>query len=210
VLGNTVEDYFRARQRREPTAPMSLVTHIDENLDLLAGKMSIVLFERELLTQVGVTRAAHTSVAGWLEDLLRDLRPHYSLIVFDTPPGLSILAECAIRASDLIVVPQVPNKLGAQGIEVYAKHLLDHLNLRTVTGKTTVLLNMVPSRKTRIASRYIDDIVCMAGAGDLPYQMFKEQYPDSTVFRGAMERDGRRHFFTWCKRSSDGAASPPG
>src|SRR5262249_49174467 len=156
--------------RREPTVPMSLVTAIDINLDLLSGKMSIVLFERELLTQVGVTLAAHTSVAGWLEDLLRDVRPHYSLIVFDTPPGLSILAECAIRASDLIVVPQVPNKLGAQGIEVYAEYLLDHLSLRAVTEKTTVLLNMVPSRPTKIARRYIDDILSMAGAGDLPYQ----------------------------------------
>lgn len=196
-IGNTVEDYFRARQRNQPTAAMSLVTPIDNNLDLLSGKLSIILFERELLAQGGVPFAAHTSAASWLDDLLALLRPHYSLIVFDTPPGLSIFAECAIRASDLVVVPQVPDKLGTQGIEVYARYLLDHLKLDAVARKTTVLLNMVPSRRTRIARRYIDEIARMAGTGALPYMLFDTKYPDSTVFRGAMEREGRHRFFRW-------------
>jgi chromosome partitioning protein len=196
-IGNTVEDYFRARHLNQPTAPMTLITPIDNNLDLLSGKLSIILFERELLAQGGVPFAAHTSVAAWLDDLLAVLRPHYSLIVFDTPPGLSIFAECAIRASDLVVVPQVPDKLGTQGIEVYAKYLLDHLKLHVVAQKTTVLLNMVPSRSTRIARRYIDEIARMAGTGALPYRLFDTRYPDSTVFRGAMEREGRRRFFRW-------------
>ena len=196
-IGNTVEDYFRARQRNEPTEPMSLVTPINNNLDLLCGKLSIVLFERELLAKSGVPFAAHTNVVAWLDDLLAVLRQHYSLIVFDTPPGLSILAECAIRAADLIVVPQVPDRLGAQGIEVYAKYLLEYLKLDAVTRKTTVLLNMVPSRTTRIARRYLDEIVSMRGTGALPYQLFDTRYPDSTAFRGAMERDGSRRFFSW-------------
>lgn len=196
-LGNTIEDYFRARQRNQQTAPRTLVTNIYDNLDLLSGNLSIVLFERELLVQSHVPFAAHTSAAGWLEELLGVLKEDYSLIVFDTPPGLSIFAECAIRSSDLVVVPQVPDRLGTQGIEVYAKYLLDHLNLDAVAQKTTVLLNMVPSPKTRIAKRYIKDIGDMALTGALPYKMFETQYPDSTVFRGAMEREGRHRFFRW-------------
>jgi len=196
-IGNTVEDYFRARQRNEPTVPMSLVTPIDTNLDLLSGKLSIVLFERDLLARSGVPFAAHNNVAGWLDELLAELKRHYALIVFDTPPGLSILAECAIRTADLIVVPQVPDKLGAQGIEVYAKYLLEHLKLDAVARKTTVLLNMVPSRTTIVARRHLDEIVSMAGTGALPYILFDTRYPDSTVFRGAMEREGRRRFFKW-------------
>jgi cellulose biosynthesis protein BcsQ len=196
-IGNTVEDYFRARQRNQATAPMSLVTPIDSDLDLLSGKLSIVLFERELLAQGAVPFAAHTSVSAWLDDLLTALRPHYSLIVFDTPPGLSILAECAIRASDLVVVPQIPDKLSSQGIEVYAKYLIDHLGLDAVAQKTTVLLNMVPTRGTKIARRHVDGILGMAGTGALPYRVFGTKYPDSTVFRGAMEREGRRRFFRW-------------
>jgi hypothetical protein len=56
---------------------------------------------------------------------------------------------------------------------------------------------MVPSPKTRIARRYIQDIVSMAGTGALPYKLFETQYPDTTVFRGAMEREGRHRFFRW-------------
>lgn len=102
---------------------MSLVTPIDNNLDLLSGKLSIILFERELLAQGGVPFAAHTSAASWF--------------------------------------------------------------------------NMVPSRRTRIARRYIDEIARMAGTGALPYMLFDTKYPDSTVFRGAMEREGRHRFFRW-------------
>jgi cellulose biosynthesis protein BcsQ len=199
-LGNTVEDYFRARQRNQQTAPRSLVTNIYDKLDLLSGKLSIILFERELLVRSQVPYAAHTSVAGWLDELLGSLKDDYSLIVFDTPPGLSIFAECAIRSSDLVVVPQVPDRLGTQGIAVYSQYLLDHLKLDAVAQKTTVLLNMVPSPKTRIAKRYINDIVGMAGTGALPYKLFDTQYPDTTVFRGAMEREGHHRFFRWWGR----------
>ena len=150
-LGNTVEDYFRARQHNQQTAPRTLITNIYDRLDLLSGKLSIILFERELLVQAHVPYAAHASVAGWLDELLGVLKEDYALIVFDTPPGLSIFAECAIRSSDLVVVPQVPDRLGTQGIEVYSKYLLEHLRLDAVTQKTTVLLNMVPSRPTRVA-----------------------------------------------------------
>src|SRR5690606_32309573 len=76
-IGNTVEDYFRARQRIEPTAPMSLVTPINANLHLLSGKLSIVLFERDLLAQSRIPLAAHTTVAGWLDELLAVYRQHY-------------------------------------------------------------------------------------------------------------------------------------
>jgi len=196
-IGNTVEDYFRARQRNQPTSPNSLVTPINDNLHLLSGKLSIVLFERELLAQGGAPFAANTNVAAWLEELLAALRPHYSLIVFDTPPGLSILSECAIRAADLVIVPQIPDRLSSQGIEVYATYLMDHLGLDAIGEKSTVLINMVPPRNTKIATRYIKEIVALAGVGAFPYRLFTTRYPDSTLFRGAMEREGRGRFFSW-------------
>lgn len=196
-LGNTVEDYFRAQQRNQPVVPMALVTPIYDGLDLLSGKLSIVLFERELLTQGGAPFAASANLAAWLDSLLAAVQPHYSLIVFDTPPGLSILSECAIRAADLVVVPQVPDKLSSQGIEVYARYLQDHLGLAGVGQKSIVLINMVPSRRTRVSDKYIDEIVTMAGQGAFPYRVFGTKFPDSTVFRGAMEREGRRRFFRW-------------
>jgi cellulose biosynthesis protein BcsQ len=199
-LGNTVEDYFRARQHNQQTSPRTLITNIYDNLDLLSGKLSIILFERELLMQAHVPFAAHVSVAGWLDELLGVLKEDYSLIVFDTPPGLSIFAECAIRSSDLVVVPQVPDRLGRQGIEVYSKYLLEHLRLDAVRQRTAVLLNMVPSRPTRTSRHHISEIESMAGQGALPYRVFESRYPDSTVFRGAMEREGRRRSFKWWGR----------
>jgi cellulose biosynthesis protein BcsQ len=199
-VGNTIEDYLRARHLNQPASPNSLITPITANLGLLSGKLSIVLFERELLARGGVPFAATTSVMAWLGDLLDDLKPHYSLIVFDTPPGLSILAECAIRAADLIVVPQVPDKLSSKGIDVYAKYLTDHLGLDAAGQKSAVLINMVPARRTRTATRYIEEIVAMAGIGAFPYRVFATQYPDSTLFRRAMEREGHRRFFRWWGR----------
>ena len=107
----TVEDYLRARWRGDRPSGMSLVEQIDERLHLLSGRLSLVLFERELLTQNTAIFTVANHIGTWLRDLLAELRGYFDLIIIDTPPGLSILAECAIREADLIVVPQAPDRL---------------------------------------------------------------------------------------------------
>jgi cellulose biosynthesis protein BcsQ len=185
----TVEDFFRARSRGDRRNAMSLVEQIDEHLHILSGKLSLVLFERELLTQNAAVFTVANHVGAWLRELLSELRGYYDLVVLDTPPGLSILAECAIREADLIVVPQAPDRLSTQGIEVYANYLTRHLGLQNVGQKTLVFINMQPSPVTNVARTNLRRIREMAGNAEFPYRLFDAHYPIRNAFRDAMGRD---------------------
>jgi hypothetical protein len=46
----TVEDYFHGRRTGTQVKAMSLVEQFDHGVHLLSGKLSLVLFERDLLT----------------------------------------------------------------------------------------------------------------------------------------------------------------
>lgn len=185
----TVEDYLRSRRRGEPARAMPLIHQVDERLHLLSGRLSLVLFERELLTQESAMFLVANNIGAWLKDLLTEVRGVFDLIIIDTPPGLSILAECAIREADLVVVPQAPDRLSTQGIEVYATYLTRHLGLQNVGQKTAVFVNMQPSPPTRVARSHLARIQSMAGQPDFPYRMFDNHYNVSDKFRGAMGRD---------------------
>src|SRR5262249_4552968 len=146
-------------------------------------------FERELLTQSNALFAASNHIATWLGELLREVKPLYDLIIFDTPPGLSILAECAIKEAHLIIVPQAPDRLSTQGIEVYANYLTKYLDLHKVGQKTAVFINMQPSPLTNVAKEHIKQIREMAGKRDFPYRLFDTHYAMLDAYRGAMQRE---------------------
>jgi cellulose biosynthesis protein BcsQ len=185
----TVEDYFQGRRTGTRVKAMSLIEHIDHNVHLLSGKLSLVLFERELLTRSNAVFAASNHISTWLGDLIKEVKPNYDLIIFDTPPGLSILAECSIKEAHLVVVPQAPDRLSTQGIEVYANYLTKYLDLKKVGQKTAVFINMQPSPITNVAKEHIKQIKEMAGKRDFPYRLFDTHYTMLDAFRGAMQRE---------------------
>jgi len=168
---------------------MSLVEQIDERLHLLSGRLSLVLFERELPTQNTAIFTVANHIGTWLRDFWPNFAGYFDLIIIDTPPGLSILAECAIREADLIVVPQAPDRLSTQGLEVYAKYLTRHLGLKDIGQKTAVFINMQPSPLTKVAQRNLKRISEMAGNAEFPYRVFDARYPIRNAFRDAMGRD---------------------
>lgn len=43
----------------------------------------------------------------------------YDYVIFDCPPGISPLSEAAIRASDLVVVPTIPDFISVMGLAAF-------------------------------------------------------------------------------------------
>ena len=50
-------------------------------------------------------------------DALKPLRKDYDVIILDTPPGASLVAENALRAADVVVLPVIPSPLGLRSLE---------------------------------------------------------------------------------------------
>ena len=50
-------------------------------------------------------------------EVLKPLRKDYDVIILDTPPGASLVAENALRAADVVVLPLIPSPLGLRSLE---------------------------------------------------------------------------------------------
>ncbi len=68
------------------------------NIDLIPASMNLMRFESETPTQTG---AFHTRIAHALEPVL----PDYDVVIFDTPPQLSLTVAAALFASRGVLIP---------------------------------------------------------------------------------------------------------
>jgi chromosome partitioning protein len=188
----TIEDYLEERwQNRNPKA-MSFVDQ-SRGVHLLSGSPGVTLFERRMLVWRDTVFAARNVIKFWMFDVLDEARAQYDLIICDCPPGLSLLAEAAVAAADVIVVPQVPDRLSTQGLQLYSKYLREDLELTKVAERTAVFINMMDSR-TAVARDYADAIRREATNATFPYRVFQTEYADAVAFKRAMDRPRRLPF----------------
>lgn len=188
----TIEDYLEERwQGRRPHA-MSFVDQ-SAGVHLLSGSPSITLFERRMLVWRDTVFAARNVVKFWMYDVLDEARKQYDLIVCDCPPGLSLLAEAAIASSDMVVVPQVPDRLSTQGLQLYSRYLREDLELTNVAERTAVFINMMDTRNG-VSKAYAEAIRREAGNATFPYRTFHAEYGDVVAYKRAMERSRQLSF----------------
>ncbi|MFC1664754.1 ParA family protein [Pseudomonadota bacterium] len=68
-----------------------------------------------------------------LAKILRPIRNDYDVVIIDAPPGISLVSENVLNASDAILVPTIPTTLSVRTLEQIVKfvekHRLDHLKL---------------------------------------------------------------------------------
>jgi cellulose biosynthesis protein BcsQ len=138
--------YFRVRARRKFTSRRLLGggKHLDRNirgtdfpgLDILPASFSFRKLDRLL--------AALKRPRRRLGALLSRLRDEYPLVIIDSPPGISLLAENVIRASDLILVPVVPTTLSERTLEQLASFCA---RKGLAAGRLVAFFSMVEARK---------------------------------------------------------------
>lgn len=126
-----------------------------EHLDILPAHKSFRKFEL-LLDRMKKPRKR-------LRQVLKAFAEHYDLIVLDSTPTISLLAENLFDASDMILVPVVPTTLSQRTYE----QLLDFFEKRDyVTSRLTGFFSMVKGR-----SRIHEDTIAS----------MRKQYPDFLV-----------------------------
>lgn len=121
--------------------PETLLSHIKgsdfDDLDLVPANLSFRQFDIELS---GIKKPERR-----LKNLLNDLEPFYDLIVLDCPPSISLLSESVFYASDLIVVPVIPNPLSERPLY----QLYDFFDKKNLPKQRIIpFFSMVQSQKT--------------------------------------------------------------
>ena len=73
----------------------------------------------------GLKKYGEAKLATALNALLKQLGETYEYVLIDCPPGQTILAEAAIKASDLILCPISPDYLSIWGLESFDQYMRD-------------------------------------------------------------------------------------
>lgn len=107
-----------------------------ENLDLLPADYS----HRNL----DISFDRHSRRRQRLKIALKPLRKFYDLIILDSPPTLTILAENIFRASDRVLVPLIPTTLSVRAFEQLLFFLKDS---GQSPDQVSAFFSMVESRK---------------------------------------------------------------
>jgi len=78
-----------------------------------------------------------------IAEALKPLRKEYDVILLDCPPGASRVAENALRAADVVVMPVTPTAIALRSID-QARELMDDLGRKR---RIVAFLNQVDRRK---------------------------------------------------------------
>lgn len=100
--------------------------------------------------------------------VLRPLAEHYDLLVFDCAPGLSLVSECVLAASDGVAVPTIPTPLSMRTLRQLVKHCKRE---ELGTGKLWPFFSMVDVRRSvhRDIRAATDDLPVAPLATAIPY-----------------------------------------
>ncbi|WP_354569417.1 ParA family protein [Glaciihabitans sp. UYNi722] len=79
-----------------------------------------------------------------IEKVLDTIADDYDLVILDCPPGASLVAENAMRAADLVVVPLVPSPLSLRSLDQVTGIVAESARPAPILG----FLSMVDRRKT--------------------------------------------------------------
>jgi len=114
-----------------------------ENLDIMPSTFSYRYFDILLSNQKKSQKI--------LSALLKPMIDEYDLIILDSPPNLTLIAENIFKASDLLLVPTIPTTLS---IRTY-NQLLEFLDEHKIDTKITTFFSMVDKNR-KLHDKVID------------------------------------------------------
>lgn len=188
----SIQHYLAARlTRSEPSERFVKQDLMQFNergtVSLLSGDYGLRSFERALLSKPGQTieMAAGFSKQA-IKSLLDEQRTQFDLIVFDCPPGFSLVTEAALAQSDLILLPTSPTHLGTQGLIAFVKYLEEEVRIEAARDRTHVCLTM--TGRTRTSRDFEREVKNEERKLDSKYRTLKATLPYRDGFQKAMDR----------------------
>ncbi|MBI3438818.1 MAG: AAA family ATPase [Proteobacteria bacterium] len=117
-------------------------------------------------------------VSDLLEQNLKTLRNAYDVIIFDTAPGISAMTEAALRLSDLVIVPTVPDYVSNLGLLSFCRSVSwssnDPLSAKRLPW---VVANKV--KQTPHHQRMLKQMREAAESDEREFRMFRTEIPNS-------------------------------
>lgn len=176
-----LEDSVVLNQARELKDYVHTTEHAGERISIIPSSPELRLIEREMIYFLSDKRKSMREVERIVGELfmaeLEKLRQSYDAIVFDSAPGISALTEAALRASDIVIVPTVPDFISNLGLEAFCKSVWwANRDGNEMQQTPWVLANMV--KRTAHHEAMLREMRAEAAAADAGFKMFSVEIPD--------------------------------
>ena len=150
-------------------------------LFVIPSSPELRIVEREMICFLSRRKRGLLEVERVITELfsaqLQELKASFDVIVFDCAPGISALTEAALRSSDIIIVPTIPDFISNLGLEAFCKTVLISNREGTDLQKTPwVVANMVKTSMHHQAM--LQEMRAEATADDGGFKMFAIEIPD--------------------------------
>jgi len=110
--------------------------HLHPQISLIPGSVEMEDVEYELFHKVfgrtGTLHEAEQGVVSRLALMLKALKRHYPLVIFDCPPGLSFATKAALKIADKVIVPFRPDFVSAFAVDRISRLIEEKPNLLAV------------------------------------------------------------------------------
>jgi cellulose biosynthesis protein BcsQ len=160
-------------------------------VSLLSGDPRLLGLERRLLVRPAASIEKVLQLMGAVVDaLISQHSALFDVIIFDCPPGFSLVTDAALSRADVVVLPTSPTMLATQGVQAYVRYLEDDLNMADAASKTYVFLTM--TGRTNASAEFEKLIRLEQEKPDPRYRVFETSYPYSVKFQEATDRRDQR------------------
>lgn len=150
-------------------------------LSVIPSSPELRLVERELIYFLSEGKRSLREIEAELGERfaheLDALRCRFDIILFDTAPGISALTEAALRASDMILVPTIPDFISNLGLEAFCRSVWKNNREGARSRLPHVVANMV--KETSHHAIMLSEMRSEAGATDAGFCMLDTQIPNS-------------------------------
>jgi cellulose biosynthesis protein BcsQ len=188
----SIRDYLEGRATRGDPSDRFIKKDLMEftergTVSLLSGDYEMRSYERAILAKPGQTIKKAAALAQEAVDaIIEEQRNAFDLILFDCPPGFSLITEAALAQADLILLPTSPTHLGTQGLIAFVKYLEEELSIEAARDRIFVCLTM--TGRTVTSRDFERDVRREQAKTDARYRTFKSSLPYRDGFQRAMDR----------------------
>ncbi|WP_026606291.1 ParA family protein [Methylocapsa acidiphila] len=207
--GRTIDAFLALRLiTREPArlAPrirhaVSRTTHKGDPLKIsfLPCGPHLRLVEREIIYNLTEREYSMRAIEGqtWklFEQEFLPLKEAYTYVIFDCPPGISPLTEIAIRASDLVIVPTIPDRVSILGLDAFCQIIWKEPP--GVLPKPRLLPHVLVTRWQKNVKQHQDILAQLkveAKAKDPGICLLNTRVQQAAALAGALANDGAPTF----------------
>ncbi|MEQ1718954.1 MAG: AAA family ATPase [Hyphomicrobium sp.] len=156
-------------------------------VSLLAGSDKSGEVERDhLAAEDNTFKKVQKIMDDVIECICEQEKDNYAVIIFDCPPGFSMITESALRRADAIVVPVTPTYLGSEGARSFIQFVRDKVKVVHAIDRSWVFVNM--QSQSNVAEDFTSQIKLGAKPPQRDFKMFRSSYKYTVDFQRATDR----------------------